>query len=573
MGRLDWLRISSFCGRVILVGALAFAPLSAKADELDDQKAAAEQEYAELTQERAELEKTLEGTNEKLRKAVLALHDVEKRLPIAKAELASAAAASQAAEREVAELAAKLADAEAELNIIEQMRSENESITKEAHRQMAAMARQAARGDQLTMVGLITGAQSAADFVATSTSTAAVARAQARTIAEIQDADAAARNTEARITAIAEQITKLKEQAGVAWEQRLAAEQAAINKQNEVANLVSKQQKLTNEIEDQRDEELQELEDAIADQEAIAQTIKELAAQQVERNRVIEEKRRQEAAELQAKADAEYQAKLKEYEKAKEAYNTCLVDAKAANDLAQKAAETTPTPMAPDASAVTSDSVTGESGAEVASEPSDGGEPSPSNLEPDAPEQMAPAPATPAPASPAPSAPTSVATVDPAKQCAALDPKPVPAPQPVVLAPAYGSFLGWPTENHTVTSNYGYRYHPTLKINRLHAGTDFRAQCGVPVYASQSGIVVKREWYGTGGNMILIDHGKDDGGANIMSRYLHLSGYNVALNQWVAKGQVIGYSGATGGVSTGCHLHFEVYVNGVHVNPLTRLPH
>jgi len=144
---------------------------------------------------------------------------------------------------------------------------------------------------------------------------------------------------------------------------------------------------------------------------------------------------------------------------------------------------------------------------------------------------------------------------------------------PPVAGPttSFGTFLGWPTDNHTVTSNYGYRFHPTLKINRLHAGTDFRAYCGVPVYAAQSGIVVKREWYGTGGNMILIDHGKDDAGANVMTRYLHLSGYNVGLNQWVAKGQVIGYSGATGGVSTGCHLHFEVYIDGNHVDPMTKL--
>ena len=515
--------------RALLSAALVFAPLAAQADELDDQKTAAEKEFAELTKERAELEKTLEGTNEQLRKAVLALHDVEKRLPIAKAELASAAAASQAAEREVADLASKLSDAQAELALIEQMRAENENATKAAHRQMAAMARQAARGDQLTMVGLITGAQSTSDFVATSTSTAAVARAQARTIAEIQDADAAARNTEARITALAQQITDLKAQADIAWEQRQAAEQAAINKQNEVAKLVSKQQKLTEEIEGQRDEELQELEDAIADQEAIAQTIKELAAQQVERDRIIEEKRRQEAADLQAKADAEYQAKLKEYEKAKEAYNACLADTKAA--------------IPPDPT---------------------------NNPETDTPNSIESETENPAAAEPI--APQPVEVIDPAEHCAALDPKPVAAPE-VALAPAFGSFLGWPTENHTVTSNYGYRFHPTLKINRLHAGTDFRAQCGVPVYASQSGIVVKREWYGTGGNMILIDHGKDEGGANIMSRYLHLSGYNVALNQWVAKGQVIGYSGATGGVSTGCHLHFEVYVNGAHVNPLTRLPH
>jgi len=148
----------------------------------------------------------------------------------------------------------------------------------------------------------------------------------------------------------------------------------------------------------------------------------------------------------------------------------------------------------------------------------------------------------------------------------------VPPPAPLPAKPSFGTFLSWPTDNHTVTSSYGWRFHPTLKINRLHAGTDLRAQCGAPIYAAQSGIVVKREWYGTGGNMVLIDHGQDDDGANVMTRYLHLSAYNVAQEQWVAKGQVIGYSGMTGGVSTGCHLHFEVYVNGSHIDPLSRLP-
>jgi len=515
--------------RILLCAALVISPIAASsmanADDLDNQKAAAERELAERAAERKELEKQLEGTNEKLAKAVLALHDVEVRIPVAKAALADAKSASQAAEREVAELAQRLADAEAELSAVQQLRVENQSLTKEAHRHMAASARQAARGDQLTIVGMITGAQSVSEFVINTTINSAVARAQARTVAAIQDSDAAARNTEARIDAIAAQITELKSQAEIAFEQRQAAEQAAINRQNEIANLYAKQSQLAKEIEDQRDEELQELEDAKADQEAMIQTIKELAAQQAERDRIIEEKRRQDALDRQKKQDAEYEA-------AKQAHEKCLADAKAANDAAAQVAPA-PAPVAPEPPA----SEAGES------------------------EE----PVTPAPT------PTPVTTVDPATTCAALQPKASPPPVPPAATPSFGGFLGWPTDNHTVTSSYGWRYHPTLKISRLHAGTDFRAACGVPVYASQSGIVVKREWYGTGGNMVLIDHGKDDGGANIMSRYLHLSGYNVAQNQWVSKGQVIGYSGMTGGVSTGCHLHFEVYVNGSHVDPMTRL--
>lgn len=152
------------------------------------------------------------------------------------------------------------------------------------------------------------------------------------------------------------------------------------------------------------------------------------------------------------------------------------------------------------------------------------------------------------------------------------DPPLDPATLELDLVAGGTSFLDWPTNPVVVTSSFGNRLHPTLGITRLHAGTDFRAYCGVPIYAAQSGIVVSRGWFGTGGNMILLDHGDDGIGNNVMSRYLHLSGYNVNADQWVTQGQVIGYSGMTGGVSTGCHLHFEVYVNGAVVDPLTKLP-
>jgi len=548
---------------VLLSGVLALGSVvateNARADEIDDQKAAAEQEFAAKAAERAELEKSLEGTNEKLRMAVLALHDVEAKIPATKAELAKASAASETAAREVADLAQKLADAEAELAAVEQLREENETLVTEAHKQMAALARQAARGDQLTIVGMITGAQSADEFVAHTTTTAAVARSQARTVASVQDADAVARNTAARIAAITEQINNLKAQAEIAYTERQAAEQAAIAKQNEIASLYAKQVQLTDEIEDQRDEELQEIEDNKADQEAIAKTIQELSAQQAERDRIIAEKRRQEelaaqqrALEEQQRLQAEQLQKDTKYQEAKQAYEQCLTDAKAAND-ALVAAAASPTPAAPPpAPAPAPESGEGsETGTDESTDT----------------EATVPAPA------PAPT-PEPVVTTDPATTCAAMAPQqPPPPPAPVVPpAPSFSGFLSWPTDNHTVTSSYGWRYHPTLHINRLHAGTDLRAQCGVPIYAAQSGIVVKREWYGTGGNMVLIDHGKDDNGSNIMTRYLHLSAYNVALNQWVTRGQVIGYSGMTGGVSTGCHLHFEVYVNGSHVDPLSRLP-
>jgi murein DD-endopeptidase MepM/ murein hydrolase activator NlpD len=119
-----------------------------------------------------------------------------------------------------------------------------------------------------------------------------------------------------------------------------------------------------------------------------------------------------------------------------------------------------------------------------------------------------------------------------------------------------------------VTSGFGYRYHPILHYSRLHAGTDFGAGCGTPVRAVAPGTVVRASRAGGYGNQVVIDHGSIRG-KNVGSSYNHLSRF-VVRSGTVRRGELIGYVGTTG-LSTGCHLHFEVYVNGTHVNPMTWL--
>jgi murein DD-endopeptidase MepM/ murein hydrolase activator NlpD len=116
-----------------------------------------------------------------------------------------------------------------------------------------------------------------------------------------------------------------------------------------------------------------------------------------------------------------------------------------------------------------------------------------------------------------------------------------------------------------VTSGFGYRYHPILHYRRLHAGTDFGAGCGTPVHAAAPGRIVRAGAAGGFGNQVVIDHGLMKG-KDIATSYNHLSRF-VVRSGTVRRGQVIAYSGTTG-LSTGCHLHFEVYVNGTHVNPM-----
>jgi murein DD-endopeptidase MepM/ murein hydrolase activator NlpD len=136
-----------------------------------------------------------------------------------------------------------------------------------------------------------------------------------------------------------------------------------------------------------------------------------------------------------------------------------------------------------------------------------------------------------------------------------------PAPAPS------GGRLSYPV-SAPVTSGFGMRYHPVLHYWRLHAGTDFGAPCGTPVRAAAGGTIVRAGWAGGYGNQVVIDHGVVSG-RDLASSYNHLTRFVVRSGR-VRRGQLIAYSGTTG-LSTGCHLHFEVYVSGTHVNPMNWL--
>lgn len=129
---------------------------------------------------------------------------------------------------------------------------------------------------------------------------------------------------------------------------------------------------------------------------------------------------------------------------------------------------------------------------------------------------------------------------------------------------ASSSGLAYPL-NAPVTSHYGYRIHPIYGTRRLHSGTDFGAACGTPVRAAASGSVVRAGVNGGYGNQVVLQHGSIRG-SGVATSYNHLSRYAVRSGS-VSQGEVIGYVGTTG-TSTGCHLHFEVYVNGSATNPM-----
>lgn len=120
-----------------------------------------------------------------------------------------------------------------------------------------------------------------------------------------------------------------------------------------------------------------------------------------------------------------------------------------------------------------------------------------------------------------------------------------------------------------VTSPYGYRIHPILGYRKLHMGVDLASPCGEQQFASLGGRVVSTRYEGAGGNTVTINHGLING-ASWVTKYRHMTRFAVTPGQMVAQGQLIGYSGATGAV-TGCHVHFEIWKNGVTIDPMGML--
>lgn len=121
---------------------------------------------------------------------------------------------------------------------------------------------------------------------------------------------------------------------------------------------------------------------------------------------------------------------------------------------------------------------------------------------------------------------------------------------------------GMPLAQARMSSDYGMRDHPVTGGRKRHKGVDLAAARGTPVYATADGVVELAKYSSSYGNYIKMDHG-----AQLETRFAHLSRMAVATGQQVKKGDLIGYVGSTGR-STGPHLHYEVRVAGQAVNPL-----
>lgn len=112
-----------------------------------------------------------------------------------------------------------------------------------------------------------------------------------------------------------------------------------------------------------------------------------------------------------------------------------------------------------------------------------------------------------------------------------------------------------------VTSKFGRRMHPILGYSRMHKGMDFRAGYGTPILAATDGKITRAGWSGGYGKQVRISHA-----GGLSTSYSHMSKIVAKPGQRVKRGQVIGYVGSTG-LSTGPHLHYELYKNGKAINP------
>ncbi len=126
-----------------------------------------------------------------------------------------------------------------------------------------------------------------------------------------------------------------------------------------------------------------------------------------------------------------------------------------------------------------------------------------------------------------------------------------------------GDGLTVPVADARLSSGFGMRFHPILGFSRMHQGVDLAAPYGTPIVAAAEGIVRFAGAHGGYGNFVQVQH---DGGLG--TGYGHMSAIVVRPGAIVRQGELLGYVGSTG-MSTGPHCHFEVYRNGVAIDPIT----
>ncbi|WP_342226053.1 M23 family metallopeptidase [Rickettsia endosymbiont of Urophora cardui] len=127
------------------------------------------------------------------------------------------------------------------------------------------------------------------------------------------------------------------------------------------------------------------------------------------------------------------------------------------------------------------------------------------------------------------------------------------------------SLLRTPLKVIKVSSQYGIRKHPVLGYTKMHKGVDFAAPTGTPIYSAGNGVITEIGWKSGYGKFIQIKHS-----GTLSTAYAHASNFakGLKVGSLVKQGDIIAYVGSTGR-ATGPHLHYEVKIDGKHVNPMS----
>jgi murein DD-endopeptidase MepM/ murein hydrolase activator NlpD len=124
--------------------------------------------------------------------------------------------------------------------------------------------------------------------------------------------------------------------------------------------------------------------------------------------------------------------------------------------------------------------------------------------------------------------------------------------------------LGWPVHGR-ISSHYGFREHPITGERKFHTGVDISAPPGTDVTATADGVVSFSGWTENGGIVVILEHGY-----GLSTAYAHNQKSLVRVGQHVTRGETIALSGTTG-LSTGPHVHYEIWKKGAHINPESSL--
>lgn len=139
---------------------------------------------------------------------------------------------------------------------------------------------------------------------------------------------------------------------------------------------------------------------------------------------------------------------------------------------------------------------------------------------------------------------------------------------PEQYAELFDGELLWPVPGyHTINSPFGVRIHPVYHTEKFHYGIDIPALENTPVQVPADGLIKSVFWSDAVGLTMEIDHGTNDEGRRLSTRYCHLEEVEVMAGQTVEAGDTIATVGNTGYLTTGAHLHFETHIDGYPINP------